>query len=214
MGSGGRVGPGRGGREMVSCTRFLRIVVGSGEADQALRGSQTSSLGLDLFLVSQFRRCSRPGCGKPAVATLTYAYADSTAVVGPLAPAAEPHSWDLCEAHASKITAPLGWEMLRVSAIEIDGEDDEDLTALAAAVREAGRVTSGLVDDHTPAGADPLDAPAGERDAADPDSSPHPVFRTKRVAEENRARRAHLRVVSDEEIPTEDEHVGRHRREP
>ncbi|MDU7103502.1 MAG: DUF3499 family protein, partial [Corynebacterium sp.] len=24
------------------------------------------------------RHCSRPGCGRPAVATLTYAYADQT----------------------------------------------------------------------------------------------------------------------------------------
>ena len=60
---------------------------------------------------------------------MTYAYAESTAVVGPLAPAAEPHSWDLCDHHAEKITAPLGWEMLRVNHIDID--DDEDLTALA-----------------------------------------------------------------------------------
>ncbi|MGX6515446.1 MAG: DUF3499 family protein, partial [Corynebacterium amycolatum] len=29
--------------------------------------------------MSVFRRCCRPGCGKPAVATLTYAYAESTA---------------------------------------------------------------------------------------------------------------------------------------
>lgn len=65
---------------------------------------------------------------------MTYAYAESTAVVGPLAPAAEPHSWDLCDHHAEKITAPLGWEMLRVNHIDID--DDEDLTALAEAVRE------------------------------------------------------------------------------
>ncbi|MGD9530693.1 MAG: DUF3499 family protein, partial [Pseudonocardia sp.] len=31
------------------------------------------------------RRCSRSGCTELAVATLTYVYADSTAVVGPLA---------------------------------------------------------------------------------------------------------------------------------
>lgn len=65
-------------------------------------------------------------------------------MVGPLAPNSEPHSWDLCEAHAAKITAPLGWEMLRVDDIEHDDADD-DLTALAKAVREAGRNASGLV---------------------------------------------------------------------
>lgn len=142
--------------------------------------------------MSQFRRCSRPGCGKPAVATLTYAYAESTAVVGPLAPAAEPHSWDLCQQHATRITAPLGWEMLRVDEIELD--EDEDLTALAEAVREAGRVTSGLVES---AGADPIENPDSRHDAADPSSSDHPVFRTKRIAADNQNRRAHLHIVPD-----------------
>ena len=54
------------------------------------------------------RRCSHNGCPKVAVATLTYVYADSTAVVGPLAAYAEPHSYDLCEDHATKLTAPRG----------------------------------------------------------------------------------------------------------
>lgn len=151
-----------------------------------------------MAIVTQFRRCSRPGCGRPAVATLTYAYAEQTAVVGPLAPAAEPHSWDLCESHASRITAPLGWEMLRVDTIDID---DDDLTALAEAVREAGRVTSGLVDDDLARpGEDPIaynrhGQPHG--DPADPATSDHPVFRTKRIAADNQRRRAHLRVVPD-----------------
>jgi hypothetical protein len=75
-----------------------------------------------------------------AVATLTYVYADSTAVVGPLAAFAEPHSYDLCEQHARGLTAPKGWEVVRH-----DGEFDpaphsvDDLVALAEAVREAAR---------------------------------------------------------------------------
>jgi hypothetical protein len=75
------------------------------------------------------------------VATLTYVYADSTAVVGPLATQAEPHSYDLCTAHAHGLTAPRGWEVVR-----FEGEfappqhSSDDLTALAEAVREAGRV--------------------------------------------------------------------------
>ena len=84
--------------------------------------------------MNQFRRCSRPGCGQPAVATLTYAYAQSTAFIGPLKSNNDPHSWDLCEHHAARITAPLGWELLRVD----DFEEDEELTALAEAVREGG----------------------------------------------------------------------------
>ncbi|WP_211280993.1 DUF3499 domain-containing protein, partial [Mycobacterium paraintracellulare] len=59
------------------------------------------------------RRCCRPGCPHYAVATLTFVYSDSTAVVGPLATAREPHSWDLCVNHAGRITAPRGWELVR-----------------------------------------------------------------------------------------------------
>nr|WP_085999666.1 DUF3499 domain-containing protein [Nocardia thailandica] len=85
------------------------------------------------------RRCCRPGCKNPAVATLTYVYSDSTAVVGPLATVAEPHSWDLCETHACRITAPKGWELVRhEGGFSSSTPDDDDLTALAEAVREAG----------------------------------------------------------------------------
>jgi hypothetical protein len=90
--------------------------------------------------VRSVRKCSRTGCLEPAVATLTYAYSDSTAVVGPLATASEPHSYDLCAQHALRLTAPKGWEVVRhegeFTAPEPSGDE---LTALAEAVREAGR---------------------------------------------------------------------------
>ncbi len=85
------------------------------------------------------RRCTRTGCGRPAVATLTYAYADLTAVVGPLASYAEPHSYDLCERHALRLTAPKGWEVVRHEGEFVAEPTTDDLTALAEAVREAGR---------------------------------------------------------------------------
>ncbi len=86
------------------------------------------------------RRCSRAACGAAAVATLTYAYAESTAVLGPLAPFVEPHSYDLCAEHADRLTVPRGWAVVRV-----EGEpaphvpSNDDLEALANAVREAAR---------------------------------------------------------------------------
>ncbi|AYJ51814.1 DUF3499 domain-containing protein [Rhodococcus sp. P1Y] len=86
------------------------------------------------------RGCCRPGCNRSAVATLTYVYSDSTAVVGPLATVEEPHSWDLCEIHASTTTAPKGWELVRYEGgFTTTSPDEDDLTALAEAVREAGR---------------------------------------------------------------------------
>lgn len=86
------------------------------------------------------RRCTRTGCPNPAVATLTYVYADSTAVVGPLAAFAEPHSYDLCEQHATRLTAPRGWDLVRHEGeFEAPAPTTDDLVALAEAVREAGR---------------------------------------------------------------------------
>jgi hypothetical protein len=91
-------------------------------------------------IVRSVRKCSRTGCANPAVATLTYAYADSTAVVGPLATYSEPHSYDLCEEHALKLTVPRGWEVVRHDGeFAVPEPSVDDLTALAEAVREAGR---------------------------------------------------------------------------
>lgn len=86
------------------------------------------------------RRCSRTACSQPAVATLTYAYAESTAVVGPLAPYVEPHTYDLCAGHAAGLTAPRGWSVLRIEAPAGPPQRTvDDLEALADAVREAAR---------------------------------------------------------------------------
>jgi Protein of unknown function (DUF3499) len=88
--------------------------------------------------VSPARRCSRSACGRPAVATLTYVYADSTAVVGPLASHPEPHTYDLCDAHAERLTVPRGWEVVRREILPAVPTPD-DLEALADVVREAIR---------------------------------------------------------------------------
>jgi len=74
------------------------------------------------------------------VATLTYVYAESTAVVGPLAIQAEPHSYDLCAAHARRLTVPRGWQVVRHEGeLPLPPPSPDELTALAEAVREAGR---------------------------------------------------------------------------
>lgn len=70
------------------------------------------------------------------MATLTFVYSDSTAVVGPLAISREPHSWDLCITHANRITAPRGWELVRHAGPLPEFPDEDDLVALADAVRE------------------------------------------------------------------------------
>jgi hypothetical protein len=91
-------------------------------------------------VVSPVRRCSRTACGRPAVATLTYVYADSTAVLGPLATYAEPHCYDLCAEHSERLTAPRGWDVVRLAVDSGPARPtSDDLEALANAVREAAR---------------------------------------------------------------------------
>ncbi|MFC0007474.1 DUF3499 domain-containing protein [Micromonospora siamensis] len=116
------------------------------------------------------RRCSRNGCPRQAVATLTYVYNESTAVVGPLAAFAEPHTYDLCEPHARSLTAPRGWDVVRHEGeFEPPPPTTDDLVALAEAVREAAR-------------------PAPPRPPADDqDATGHPNPHT--------GRRGHLRVI-------------------
>jgi Protein of unknown function (DUF3499) len=118
-------------------------------------------------MVRHVRRCSRTGCHDGAVATLTYVYADSTAVVGPLATYAEPHSYDLCEEHARRLTVPKGWEVVRHEGdYSLPMPSSDDLEALADAVREAAR----------------------------PERRPMPVEAGGR-AEGGTGRRGHLRVI-------------------
>ncbi|MFJ6076918.1 DUF3499 domain-containing protein [Pseudarthrobacter sp. NPDC092419] len=84
------------------------------------------------------RQCSRSACRQSAVATLTYVYADSTAVLGPLATYAEPHCYDLCAQHADSLTVPRGWEVMRLAMPTTPQQPGpDDLLALANAVRDA-----------------------------------------------------------------------------
>ena len=71
---------------------------------------------------------------------MTYVYSDQTAVLGPLATYAEPHAYDLCAAHSERLSAPRGWEVLRLAPDpDAFGPSTDDLLALADAVREAAR---------------------------------------------------------------------------
>ncbi|HEY3958242.1 MAG TPA: DUF3499 domain-containing protein [Streptosporangiaceae bacterium] len=88
------------------------------------------------------RRCSRTGCKRDALYTLTYVYRESTAVLGPLATSTEPHCYDLCSVHAQRMTAPRGWDVVRLPADPVT-EQADDLEALANAVREAAIPATG-----------------------------------------------------------------------
>ncbi len=59
-------------------------------------------------------------------------------MLGPLASRSEPHGYDLCHVHAQTLSAPRGWEVIRLAAEEPAGPSSDDLLALADAVREVG----------------------------------------------------------------------------
>ncbi|NGN68396.1 DUF3499 domain-containing protein [Streptomyces sp. A7024] len=136
--------------------------------------------------VSPVRRCSRTACGRPAVATLTYVYADSTAVLGPLATYAEPHCYDLCTEHSERLTAPRGWEVVRLAIAPGPARhSSDDLEALANAVREAARPHRGMGHPRPEAGEG-----SAERMAAPSERTADPM---------EVARRGHLRVLRSPE---------------
>lgn len=84
------------------------------------------------------RNCSRVGCRSAATMTLTYVYAESVAVVGPLATYSEPHAYDLCAFHGERLTVPHGWSVLKQELNEEShGPSHDDVMAIADAVREA-----------------------------------------------------------------------------
>jgi hypothetical protein len=86
------------------------------------------------------RPCSRVSCRAAATSTLTYIYAESRAVLGPIATFSEPHAYDLCERHAARLTVPNGWSVEREAISgESVGPSEDDLMAIADAVREVAR---------------------------------------------------------------------------
>ena len=66
-------------------------------------------------------------------------------MLGPLAAYVEPHCYDLCSAHADRLTAPRGWDVVRLPLRSAESEEEaaDDLEALANAVREASAPRTG-----------------------------------------------------------------------
>jgi hypothetical protein len=146
------------------------------------------------------RCCSRTACKQPPVYTLTYVYKDSTAVLGPLATYADPHSWDLCEMHAARLVVPRGWDVVRLPADPAQ-ERADDLEALANIVRDVGRAERAAQARAVaqPRQAQPVQAQpvqAQPRQAPRPPAAAEPVGQGVEVG-----RRGHLRVVRSAPTP-------------
>ncbi len=127
-------------------------------------------------------------------------YADQTAVLGPLATYAEPHAYDLCATHSERLSAPRGWEVLRLAPEPAaTGPSSDDLLALADAVREAARPVE-------PRPTGPFGLAADPHDDPDPDRDPDPGPPGGRGGQSGpggpgggpreTGRRGHLRVLS------------------
>lgn len=82
-------------------------------------------------------------------------------MLGPLATYAEPHCYDLCQMHSERLTAPKGWEIVRITP-DPDAlkPSSDDLEALANAVREAARPR------YEPGAPLPTEVPAGSVEVA------------------------------------------------
>ena len=88
------------------------------------------------------RSCSRVSCRSLASMTLTYIYSESTAVLGPLATFSEPHAYDLCVVHGTRLKVPHGWNVIKQELTGNEpGPSDDDLMAIADAVREVAKRT-------------------------------------------------------------------------
>jgi len=86
------------------------------------------------------RRCTRSGCLANAVMTLTYIYAESSAVLAPLSTFVEPHAYDLCEQHSEKLTVPKGWSVVQnKSDLPTLKQSTQDILAIAEAIRQVAK---------------------------------------------------------------------------
>ncbi len=67
-------------------------------------------------------------------------------MLGPLALRAEPGCYDLCRTHSQTMSAPRGWEVIRLPLDEDrPAHSSDDLMALADAVRQAAGISDGTV---------------------------------------------------------------------
>lgn len=65
------------------------------------------------------RLCSKVGCAREAVTTLTYDYGDQMAAIGPLGASGDPHAHDLCAIHTDRLSVPKGWLVVRHETLRV-----------------------------------------------------------------------------------------------
>ena len=81
------------------------------------RGIAARTAPLDSVGPMRERLCSKVGCAREAVSTLTYDYPDQMAALGPLGGGGDPHAHDLCAIHTDRLSMPKGWVVVRHETI-------------------------------------------------------------------------------------------------
>ncbi|MCL2470894.1 MAG: DUF3499 domain-containing protein [Propionibacteriaceae bacterium] len=84
------------------------------------------------------KTCSRPGCAERAVAQVSYTYALSEVVVGPVDDYPEPGTYTLCQTHLDRLKAPKGWTVLQRGHPVVPSLSAAEIEALADEVRRVG----------------------------------------------------------------------------
>ena len=84
-----------------------------GRSACAGRGIPSRRPPVDSVVPMRERLCSKVGCAREAVSTLTYDYGDQMAALGPLGGEGDPHAHDLCAIHTDRLSVPRGWVVVR-----------------------------------------------------------------------------------------------------
>lgn len=116
---------------------------------------------------------------------MTFDYQESTAILGPLAARADPVGYDLCQKHSERLSAPRGWQVVRLAnSFTAPEPDDDELMALANAVRAASHASGPQAHPLPATYTGPID-----RDSSDSSAAPSP----------SGTRRGHLTLVDSPE---------------
>ena len=108
--------PWGGGGLRGTATGHVESLGGAGLPRRGIRGARAGDRTLAEM---DGRQCSKVGCAREAVATLTYDYGDKMAALGPLGAANDPQAHDLCSPHADRLSVPAGWLVVRHEALRV-----------------------------------------------------------------------------------------------
>lgn len=86
-------------------------VGGSGVRRQHQRGPRGGEGTVVRLPRADQRACARPACVAPAVATLSFSYAERRVELSVLVDRPQPQTYDLCTAHAARTRPPHGWQL-------------------------------------------------------------------------------------------------------